>query len=69
MRHVLHPVFFLVVLMLSIHEDIPADERPPGYSMPGEVLWYRDFQLGEFGVDMWADQILEGWMNPPAAAT
>jgi len=54
-----------VKFTLSIHEDIPADESPTGYSMPGELLWFRDFQEGEFEVDIWADQLLEGWMNPP----
>jgi len=27
---------------ISIHDDIPADESPTGYSMPGEILWWRE---------------------------
>ncbi len=52
-----------VKFTLSIHEDIPAPVG--GYSMPGEVLWVRDFIPGEFTASIWQDQILEGWMNPP----
>jgi len=54
-----------VVFTLSIHEDIPAWESPTGFSMPGEVLWIRDFGPDEFMVDIWQDGILEGWMDPP----
>lgn len=31
-----------------IYSDIPADESPTGYSMPGEVLWQRTFEPAEF---------------------
>ncbi|MCP4550048.1 MAG: T9SS type A sorting domain-containing protein [bacterium] len=51
--------------ILSIHKDIPANESPTGYSMPGEVLWFREFVPGEFVARPWADQIVEGWMDPP----
>jgi hypothetical protein len=27
---------------IRIHEDIPADQSPTGYSMPGELLWWRE---------------------------
>ncbi|MDH7602621.1 MAG: GEVED domain-containing protein, partial [Armatimonadota bacterium] len=52
-----------VKFRLSIHKDIPAG--PQNYSMPGEVLWWREFGPEEFtwqwaGVDM-----VEGWMDPP----
>jgi hypothetical protein len=50
---------------LSIHEDIPASESPTGYSMPGDVLWHRDFYYPEYTVDVEAFQIEEGWLNPP----
>jgi hypothetical protein len=49
---------------LSIHADIPA-EPPDIYSTPGDVLWIRDFQPGEFSVAVYADQIVEGWLDPP----
>ncbi|MGD8454113.1 MAG: GEVED domain-containing protein [Phycisphaerae bacterium] len=54
-----------VIFTLSIHKDIPADESPTGYSMPGEVLWLRTFQPGEFSARPWATDIEEGWMTPP----
>jgi hypothetical protein len=50
---------------LSIHEDIPADISPTGYSMPGEVLWVRDFTFGEFDAGIYQGGIVEGWMDPP----
>jgi hypothetical protein len=56
-----HPTF-----TLSIHADIPAEESPTGYSMPGEVLWTRTFGPGEYTARVWADTLHEGWMNPPA---
>ncbi len=54
-----------VSFTLSIHEDIPDTESLTGYSMPGDVLWYRDFLPGEFTVEVWRDSIREGWMYPP----
>ncbi|MBN2171254.1 MAG: T9SS type A sorting domain-containing protein [Candidatus Krumholzibacteriota bacterium] len=54
-----------VIFTLSIHKDIPADESPTGYSMPGEVLWVRTFQPGEFVAMIWEEGINEGWMMPP----
>ena len=36
---------------LSIREDIPAWWSSTGYSMPGEVLWKKDFSRGEFTVE------------------
>ncbi len=50
---------------LSIHEDIPASQSPTGYSMPGDVLWVRTFQPGEYAERIYAEDINEGWMNPP----
>ena len=54
-----------VKFRLSIHADIPANESPTGYSMPGEVLWYREFTPGQFVVKQYAGDINEGWMEPP----
>ncbi len=56
-----------VTFTLSLHADIPADESPTGYSMPGDVLWVKTFAPGEFDVVLWADGLLEGWMDPPDA--
>ncbi|MFC1799621.1 T9SS type A sorting domain-containing protein [Candidatus Eisenbacteria bacterium] len=55
-----------VTFTLSIHEDIPADQSPTGYSMPGDVLWYQEFQMGQFEVQSWALGTPEGWMYPPS---
>jgi hypothetical protein len=52
-----------VRFVLSIHADIPAG--PGGYSMPGPVLWWREFQPGQYVVRPFAENLDEGWMNPP----
>jgi len=54
-----------VAITLSIHTDIPKEQSPTGYSMPGEVLWSRTFNPGEFlvtPVPLQGDS--EGWWNP-----
>jgi hypothetical protein len=50
---------------LSMHADIPADTLTGTYSMPGEVLWMREFAPGDFACQLWRDQIEEGWLEPP----
>ncbi len=35
---------------LSIREDIPAARSPTGFSMPGRVLWRKEFSRGQFTV-------------------
>jgi hypothetical protein len=52
-----------VDFILSFHEDIPVG--PSGYSIPGDVLWYRHFLAGDFTAEVWRDGIQEGWMSPP----
>ena len=52
-----------VQFTLSIHADIPADESPTGYSMPGETLWLRQFDSGSFDIE-WYNQGEEGWLWP-----
>ncbi len=54
-----------VTFTLSIHADIPEEQSPTGFSMPGEVLWYRTFQPSEFTYRVWEQGINEGWMDPP----
>ena len=54
-----------VNFVLSIHADIPASQSPTGYSMPGDILWYRTFRPGEFTAHVWLDGVEEGWMDPP----
>ncbi len=53
-----------VVFRLSIHADIPANQNPDGYSIPGELLWEYTFQPGEFSARPFGEGP-EGWMNPP----
>lgn len=50
---------------LSFHVDIPADVNPDRYSIPGEILWAREFIAGDFEVDIEASDLLEGWLIPP----
>ncbi|MBU1676192.1 hypothetical protein KKA85_10475 [bacterium] len=50
--------------VLSIHRDIPAGELEQ-WSMPGEILWWHEFGPADFGVEMYAGDIEEGFMYPP----
>ena len=54
-----------VKFTLSFHADIPAGTGGVNYSRPGNVLWWRTFQPGEFTAEEYATNIMEGWMNPP----
>jgi hypothetical protein len=48
--------------VLSLHADIPAEQSPTGYSMPGATLWERsitDFQAVPFD-----PAAMEGWYDP-----
>jgi hypothetical protein len=54
-----------VLFNLSFHEDIPDSESALGYSMPGDVLWWRTFYPGDFEFSTWAYGIDEGYMIPP----
>ncbi len=36
------------IIHLSIHDDIPASQSPTGYSIPGTLLWEKDFTPAEF---------------------
>ena len=55
----------MVKFTLSVHEDIPAGESPTGYSMPGEVLWIRDFLPDDYVASVWDLGTAEGWLDPP----
>ena len=35
---------------INIHKDIPAHSSHTGYSMPGEILWTKEYATGEFSV-------------------
>jgi len=55
-----------VVFTLSIHTDLPVGhpDNPYDWSMPGEVLWWRQFGPGEFEVEPYAEIFYEGYYNP-----
>jgi hypothetical protein len=46
---------------ITIHADIPAGVEAP-WSMPGEILWSRDFTI--FNYTFWGSE-LQGWFEPP----
>lgn len=48
---------------LSIREDIPANRSGTGYSMPGKVLWRKEFAKGEFTVESQATSA-QGFYSP-----
>jgi hypothetical protein len=59
-----------VVFTLSIHADVPDPDLtdPDNWSMPGDVLWHRQFGPGEFESRLWAFGLKEGWFVPCAGA-
>ena len=58
------PRGYIYRIHLSIHKDIPADSN--SYSMPGDLLWERDFDIGEFTETLYADLSpkYEWWWDP-----
>ncbi|MEW5923038.1 MAG: dockerin type I repeat-containing protein [Candidatus Zixiibacteriota bacterium] len=52
----------IVEFVLSLHADIPAEQSPTGYSMPGATLW----EIEVFGVQGTPHDppTLEGWYDP-----
>lgn len=54
-----------VEFTLSFHRDIPWWENPDGYSIPGEPLWIYRFLAGQYNARVWADSLVEGWLDPP----
>lgn len=50
---------------LTIYSDIPADQSPTGYSMPGEVLWTGSFHVDSGNISRRVvAQSLEWLYNP-----
>ena len=47
---------------LAIHADIPAGELER-WSMPGETLWSRTFEPGQYSAEV-VDDMPEGWFDP-----
>jgi hypothetical protein len=55
----------IISIHLSIHEDIPADPNQGSYSMPGSVLWERDFAPYEFNEVLYKElPYYEWWWDP-----
>jgi len=50
---------------LSFHDDIPANESPTGYSMPGQLLWEWEFPIGACFIEDIIQPLQEGFMWPP----
>lgn len=49
---------------LSIHKDIPANESPTGYSMPGEQMW--EYYPQDVQIPQIPHQGDQGWASPAA---
>jgi hypothetical protein len=52
---------------IAIHADIPANQSQTGYSMPGETLWDRMFDYGEW-VEAGPWEGPQGWYDPAEGA-
>ena len=48
--------------VLSIHSDIPAEQSPTGYSMPGATLW--EYEVTNFVAVPIDPPTMEGWFDP-----
>ncbi len=57
-----------VIFTLSIHDDIPANQSPTGYSMPGALRWMTSFGPGQYAVIPYALGINEWFFTPPGIA-
>jgi len=55
--------FVLQSVHVSIHSDIPAGTVEP-YSMPGDVLWERDFDATQFSLLPWPEDGPQGYYDP-----
>jgi hypothetical protein len=52
-----------VTFTLSIRQDIPANRSPTGFSMPGKVLWRKQFSRGQFTIEPMEGHA-EGYYSP-----
>jgi len=57
----------VTVFFLSLHADIPADQSPTGYSMPGATLWERE--ITQFNFVPFDPPTAEGWYDPSTGET
>ena len=53
-----------VIFTLSIHDNTAPADSPTGYSMPGRLLWGRQFDAGHFGAVPVAQGLTEGYYVP-----
>lgn len=51
----------IVGIHASIHSDVPPNGL--GYSTPGDLLWERDFQFGQYTIRRYAEGD-QGWFDP-----
>lgn len=49
-------------LRLSIHSDVPAEQSPTGYSMPGDLLW--EYYPPDVQIPPIPAQAPQGWTSP-----
>lgn len=49
---------------LSIHADIPKNQSPTGYSMPGATLWQINVTSGQFTEKLYHEGTAEWWYDP-----
>jgi hypothetical protein len=49
---------------ISIYADVPDSVSPTGYNTPGDVLWTKAFQSGDFTSRVWASGVPEGFWDP-----
>jgi hypothetical protein len=56
----------MVDFTLSIHLDIPKEDSPTGYSMPGDMVWSEDFAAGDFTVELIPTTAQESYYIPCA---
>jgi hypothetical protein len=57
-----------VSFTLSIHENLPVGDphNPHSYSIPGKLLWRKDFKRGDFQATRRYPDVDEGWYSPCA---
>jgi hypothetical protein len=57
-------VMSITDIHLSIHADIPANQSPTGYSIPGNVLWQHNFTQDLFKQTLYHEGTAEWWYDP-----
>jgi hypothetical protein len=52
-----------LIFELAFHANIPAGVEAR-WSIPGDVLWRRRFEPGQYSVTLESDEALQGWFDP-----